>query len=39
MGRVVGDGVFYCYVQDVVVLPELQGQGMTGMFRVVPGPA
>ena len=84
MGRVVGDGVFYFYVQDVVVLPELQGQGigdevlrrlvarvdqiaapkafiglfaagestafyerhgfavhqgMTGMFRVVPGPA
>ena len=28
MGRVVGDGVFYFYVQDVVVLPELQGQGI-----------
>ena len=28
MGRVVGDGSFYFYVQDVVVLPELQGQGV-----------
>lgn len=28
MGRVVGDGVFYFYVQDVVVLPELQGRGL-----------
>ena len=28
MGRVVGDGVYYFYVQDVVVLPELQGQGI-----------
>ena len=28
MGRVVGDGTFYFYVQDVVVLPELQGRGI-----------
>lgn len=28
MGRVVGDGVFYFYVQDVVVLPELHGRGI-----------
>lgn len=28
MGRVVGDGAFYFYVQDVVVLPELQRQGV-----------
>ena len=28
MGRVVGDGAFYFYVQDVVVLPELQGGGL-----------
>lgn len=28
MGRVVGDGVFYFYVQDIVVLPDLQGQGI-----------
>jgi GNAT superfamily N-acetyltransferase len=83
MGRVVGDGTFYFYVQDVVVRPDLHGDGigteilrrlvarvdalappkaflglfaagespafyerhgfavhagMTGMFRVVPGP-
>lgn len=28
MGRVVGDGAFYFYVQDVVVVPELQGRGI-----------
>lgn len=28
MGRVVGDGAFYFYVQDVVVTPELHGQGI-----------
>ena len=28
MGRLVGDGVLYFYVQDVAVLPELQGQGI-----------
>ena len=28
MGRVVGDGVFFFYVQDIVVLPELHGQGL-----------
>ena len=28
MGRVVGDGAWYFYVQDVVVLPELHGQGV-----------
>src|SRR4249920_2664544 len=26
-GRVVGDGGIYFYVQDVIVVPELQGQG------------
>jgi len=26
-GRVVGDGGVYFYVQDVIVLPELQGLG------------
>ena len=30
MGRVVGDGAFYFYVQDVVVAPEHQGQGVGG---------
>lgn len=28
MGRLVGDGVKYFYVQDVAVLPEWQGQGV-----------
>ncbi len=28
MGRVVGDGVMYFYIQDVVVAPEFQGQGL-----------
>ena len=26
-GRVVGDGGIYFYLQDVIILPELQGQG------------
>ncbi len=28
MGRVVGDGVMYFYVQDIAVLPEYQRQGI-----------
>jgi len=28
LGRVVGDGGLYFYIQDVVVLPEHQGQGL-----------
>lgn len=28
MGRVIGDGAFYFYVQDVVVRPEHQGNGI-----------
>ena len=28
MGRLVGDGVIICYVQDVIVLPEFQGMGI-----------
>lgn len=28
MGRLVGDGVMYFYVQDVAVLPEHQGRGI-----------
>lgn len=27
-GRVVGDGGIYFYVQDVIVVPELQGRGL-----------
>jgi len=28
MGRIVGDGVTICYIQDVIVLPEYQGKGI-----------
>lgn len=28
MGRLVGDGVVICYVQDLVVHPDYQGQGV-----------
>jgi len=27
-GRVIGDGGIYLYVQDIIVLPEFQGQGI-----------
>jgi GNAT superfamily N-acetyltransferase len=30
MGRVIGDGAFYFYVQDVAVMPEHQGRGVGG---------
>ena len=32
MGRVVGDGAIYFYVQDVAVLREHQGNGLGGMI-------
>ena len=36
MGRVVGDGAMYSYVQDVVVAPEYQRRGIgTEMLRVL----
>ena len=28
MGRIVGDGAVYFYIQDVIVLPEFQGAGV-----------
>jgi GNAT superfamily N-acetyltransferase len=28
MGRVVGDGAIYFYVQDIIVIPEYQGRGI-----------
>lgn len=28
MGRIVGDGAVVCYVQDLVILPEVQGNGI-----------
>jgi ribosomal protein S18 acetylase RimI-like enzyme len=27
-GRVIGDGGIYFYIQDVIILPEFQGQGI-----------
>lgn len=30
MGRVVGDGAVICYVQDLIIRPEVQGQGIGG---------
>jgi GNAT superfamily N-acetyltransferase len=26
MGRIVGDGAVICYIQDLIVIPEVQGQ-------------
>lgn len=28
MGRIVGDGAIYFYIQDIVVSPQYQGQGI-----------
>ncbi|MDK2966037.1 GNAT family N-acetyltransferase [Lacrimispora sp.] len=28
MGRLVGDGCYICYIQDLVILPEYQGKGI-----------
>ena len=28
MGRLVGDGYMYWYLQEIIVLPEFQGQGI-----------
>ena len=28
MGRIVGDGAVVCYVQDLVILPKVQGHGI-----------
>jgi ribosomal protein S18 acetylase RimI-like enzyme len=28
MGRVIGDGALFFYIQDVIVAPEFQGQGL-----------
>jgi GNAT superfamily N-acetyltransferase len=32
MGRIVGDGAIYYYLQDIAVLPEHQGQGIGRMI-------
>lgn len=32
MGRIVGDGAIICYVQDLIILPEAQREGIGGMI-------
>lgn len=32
MGRIVGDGAVICYVQDLIILPEVQGQGIGSLI-------
>ena len=32
MGRIVGDGSVICYVQDLIILPEVQGQGIGSLI-------
>ncbi len=32
MGRIVGDGVVICYIQDLVVVPEAQGKGVGSLI-------
>ena len=32
MGRIVGDGAIICYVQDLIIRPEVQGKGIGGMI-------
>lgn len=32
MGRIVGDGAVICYVQDLIIVPEVQGQGIGGLI-------
>lgn len=32
MGRVIGDGAIYFYIQDIIVLPEYQGKGIGNLI-------
>ena len=32
MGRIVGDGAIICYVQDLIIRPEYQREGIGGMI-------
>lgn len=32
MGRIVGDGAVICYIQDLVVIPEVQSRGIGSMI-------
>ena len=37
MGRIVGDGAIICYVQDLIIRPEVQGEGIGGLITDRPG--
>ena len=39
MGRLVGDGAMYWYIQDMAVLPEYQGRGIEKAARSSPEPS
>lgn len=32
MGRIVGDGAIICYVQDLIIRPDVQGEGIGGLI-------
>lgn len=32
MGRIVGDGAIICYVQDLIIRPEVQGEGIGSLI-------
>ena len=32
LGRIVGDGAIICYVQDLIIRPEVQGEGIGGLI-------
>lgn len=32
MGRIVGDGAVICYIQDLIVIPPVQGRGIGSML-------
>ena len=32
MGRIVRDGAILCYVQDLIIRPEVQGEGIGGLI-------
>lgn len=32
MGRIVGDGAIYFYIQDIIVIPGFQGKGIGGLI-------
>ena len=32
MGRIVGDGAVVCYIQDLIVLPDMQGKNIGSLL-------